>query len=307
MRQFYAPTEDIVKSARSWLASDHSAGVTTITLENSAQFEAGKSVCLGKEGDETSELRRIVSISGNIITVDSETVFPHYVDAIISQFDYNQRKLYKRADAESAWSHVTDESPKTIAVDSPLGTLFEDADGTATEQYCCTYYNSFLITETSTDDASVVGSTTSSTNLCSIQQIRVSAGWEDNFYISDSRIDEIRQDTQGEIWAALRKRYSFPITKNSSFLRRIVIDMAVGLLFIDEYGMDVQNVAKDGYKRLEDARVRLMKLAEGEYTLYDESEEEDQTLSTRDTVDFYPDDSTEDEDDDRVFSMGMKF
>ena len=83
--------------------------------------------------------------------------------------------------------------------------------------------------------------------------------------------------------------------------------MTVGTLFIDEYGLDVQNVAKDGYKRLEDARVRLLKLAEGEYTLYDESEEEDQALSTRDTIDFYPDNSTDGEDDERVFKMGMKF
>lgn len=314
MRQFYAPTEDIIKSARSWFASDHSAGVTELTFKNVAQMEANKYICLGREGDETSELKLITEVDSdnNTVTIDSATIFPHYKDSSVTQFDYNQRKLYYRATSDDSWIHVASESPKNIAVDVPLGTLFEHSSGEATYQYCCTYYNSTTATETSTDDAEVVGSTSSSTNLCSIQQIRVSAGWQDNFYISDSRIDEARQEAQGEVWASLRKRYSFPITKNSSFLRRIVIDMAVGLLYIDEYGADVQNVALDGYKKIEDARERLMKIAEGEYTLYDESEDEDQTLSTRDTVVFYPDETTDEdanpEDDDyRRFSMGMKF
>jgi len=82
--------------------------------------------------------------------------------------------------------------------------------------------------------------------------------------------------------------------------------MAVGFLFIDEYGLDVQNVAKDGYKRLEDARIKLNQLAEGVYVLYDEEEGSDQALSSRGTVGFYPDDNTEN-DDERIFSIGMKF
>jgi hypothetical protein len=83
--------------------------------------------------------------------------------------------------------------------------------------------------------------------------------------------------------------------------------MAVGYLFIDEYGMDVQNVALDGYKRLEEARGRLQKLIDKEYVLYDEDEDSDQATSDVGTPSFYPDDTTEDEDDERVFSMGMKF
>ena len=83
--------------------------------------------------------------------------------------------------------------------------------------------------------------------------------------------------------------------------------MAVGYLFIDEYGLDVQNVAKDGYKRLESARGMLMKLVSKEYVLYDEDEEEDQALSEGATPSFYPDDSTEDEDDERIFNIGMRF
>ena len=307
MRQFYAPTEDLIKTARSWVEDDYAAGITSLNLENVEGFEEGKYVCLGREGDEKSELRRILSISSNTLTLASETLFPHYDNEQVIQFEYNQRKLYRRTSSTGDWAHVSDDSPVDIAVDAPEGSLLEDTSGLASYEYCATYYDSSALTETSTDDAEVVVATTASRNLCSLQRIREAAGWADNFYVADPRIDTARQDSQGEAWAALRKIYTFPLTKYSSFLTRIIVDMAVGYLFIDEYGLDVQNVAKDGYKRLESARGMLLKLVSKEYVLYDEDEEEDQALSEGATPSFYPDDSTEDEDDERVFSVGMKF
>ena len=130
---------------------------------------------------------------------------------------------------------------------------------------------------------------------------------EDNEYIPDAKLDEIRQDAQGEVWAALRNRYSFPLTRKSSFLRRVVLDLCVGLLFVNEYGSQVENIALDGYRKLEDAREKLAKLASGDYTLYDEIEDEDNTLSTRDTISFYPDNTAEDEDEDIIFRIDDEF
>lgn len=307
MRQFYAPIEDIIKSAKSQLSADVPAGSTNIPLKNTTGMTVNKYIVLGRIGDETSELKKISNITDdNKIVVDSATLFPHYLDGAVTQLDYNKRKLYSRATSDDSWVEVSASSPKEIIVDSPLGTLFEDISGTPTTQYISTYYNEALVIETDKDDAVIVYGTESSVNLCTIQQIRVAAGWQDNYYVSDSRIDEARQQAQGEVWATLRNKYTFPLTRNSKFLERIVIDMAVGFLFIDEYGLDVQNVAKDGYKRLEDARIKLNQLAEGVYVLYDEEEGSDQALSSRGTVGFYPDDNTEN-DDERIFSIGMKF
>ena len=309
MRQFYAPTEDLIKSAHTVFTSDIAAGEMTIPVENTAQFTASKYLCLSKEGIERAELIRITDIdaTAKTLTIESPgTKFAHYKDEPAVQFDYNQRRLYKRASEEHSWAHVSVESPKDIAVDCPLGTLFENASGESTDRYAITYYNSFTEVGTFPDDAKeIVGTTT--TNLVSLQQIRVAAGFEDNFHLSDSKIDEIRQDAQGEVWAALRKKYTFPITKKSSFLRRIVIDLSVGMLYLDEYGTEVQNVALDGEKKCESARKRLDKLATGKYTLYDEVEEENQGTAEVGTPSFYPDDTTEDEDDERIFEIGMEF
>lgn len=311
MRQFWAPTEDIIKSAKSYISTDYNAGVTEITLDNAEQFVTGKYVIVGREGDESAELRRI-TVSGNKLTLASATTFPHYHNELVTQLDYDQRKLYYRETSAGDWTHVSSGSPKTIAVSSPLGTLMEDSAGESTYEYVCTYYDSGGNVETEQDDCTVVEATSESVNLCSIQSIRVSAGWQDNIYVSDVRLDEARQQAQGEVWASLRRKYTFPLTKYSSFLERIVIDMAVGYLFIDEYGMDVQNVALDGYKRLEDAKIRLDRLRTGEMTLYDESTGEKQTLTAVDTIKYYPDASTDESanpenDDERIFSIGMKF
>jgi phage gp36-like protein len=307
MRQFYAPTEDFIKSAKSYVESDANAGVSKITVKNSHGFKAGKYICLGREGNETSELRRIASITGDEITLAAVTAQPHYSGANVTQYAYDQRKLYYREDSDGDWTHASSDSPVDIAVDSPKGTLLEHTDGTADYEYIATYFDSNGSIETSTDDAKVAGTVATSTNLCSLQQIRNAAGWQDNIYVTDAMLGQARSDAQGEIFSALRKVYTFPLTRNSSYLSRIAVDMAVGFLFIDEYGMDVQNVAKDGYRRIEDSRERLMKLSTKEYMLYDEDEDTDQGVSQVDTPSYYPDDSTEDEEDDRVFSMGMKF
>ena len=309
MRQFYAVTEDEIKSAYTTLPANLAIGSTEITVTNVSQFRANKYILLSKEGTERAELHLISSVNetNNKIVIPSPgTRFTHYKDEPLVQFNFNKRRLYKWSTLSNDWYHIAVESPRDIAVDCPLGTLFEDADGTPADKYCATYFNSYTSVGTEPDDAkSVIG--TDSTNLCSIMQVRKAAGFEDNYNIPDSVIDEVRQEAQGEVWAALHKRYTFPITRKSSFLRRIVIDMAVGMLLLDEYGSEVENVAKDGYKKIEDARKRLGKLADGTYSLYDEEEDETQSQSERGTVDFYPDNTTEGEDDERIFSMGDKF
>lgn len=308
MRQFYAPTEDVIKSAHSVLTSDVASGATSIPVKNTAQFEVNKYLCISAEGNERAELKLISEIDADAktITVSSVTRFTHYKDESVTQFDYNQRLLYKYDSVTQTYIQVAGESPKDIAVDCPLGTLLEDSNGVAGDKYKATYYNEETTQGTSLDDSEeVIG--TGSTNLVSIEIIRREAGFRDNFAISDARIDEARVEAQGEVWAALHRKYTFPLTRKSSFLRRIVTDLAVGWLFIGEYGAEVQNMARDGYKRLEDARVRLDKLAKGFYTLYDEEEEEEQTLADRGTISFYPDDSTEDTDSERMFSVEDKF
>jgi len=301
---------DVAITERSELRADIAAGVTVITVKNASKFTANKYLCIGVLGKETTELRRITDVSeaNRTVTVDSVTTFAHYQDDSVSQFLYNQRKFYRYNAVTEAWTHLQDEgSPKDIEVDNPQGTYFEDSEGTQANIYRATYRNAVNSVETSTEDAVSIAGGGVSTDLISLYRIRYSAGFKENYKIEDSFIDQYRQDAQGEVWAALRTRYTFPLTKNSSFLRNIVRDMAVASIWIDQYsGNDVK--VKSAENRLADARKRLGKLASGDYMLYDETNDEDQTETGRGGgLSYFPDENTEDTDDERIFKLSDEF
>lgn len=305
--QFNAVLEpDIAITERSELRSDLAAGETVIPVQNARKFVTNKFLCLGQYGEETAEWRRIVGtdVANRTVTIDTATTYPHYQTDPVFQLLYNQRKFYRWNTSLSQWEHLSSEgSPKDIEVDNPQGTFFEDSEGTQDDIYVATYVNTYEAVETATSDAKSITGGGVSTDLISLYRIRYSAGFKENFSIEDSYIDQYRQDAQGEVWAALRKRYTFPLTKNSSFLRNIVRDLAVGMIWRDQYSGNAEKRAS-AESRIESARKRLDGLATGKYILYDEDTEADQTETGKGGgLSFYPDDTTEDTDDERIFEL----
>ena len=309
--QFVAVIEpDVAISERSELSIDILAGVLTIPVKNVGKFVANKYICLGRLGEETSELKRIdaVDTASQTITVDSVTEFPHYLDDPIVEFLYGHRKFYRYDSVTATWTHLTSEgSPKEISVDNQQGTYFEDSDGTRTDIYKSTYVNTTDSIETSIEDAKAITGGGTSTDLISIFRIRYSAGFKDNYNIEDNFIDEYRQEAQGEVFAALRGRFTFPLTKNSSFLRNIVRDLAVGKIWLDQFAGDAEKSKTAQYK-IETARKLLKGLAEADYSLYDEVVGTDNTENEgAGGLGFFPDEHTEDTDDERIFTLHDKF
>jgi len=309
--QFNAVLEpDVAITERSELRSDIAAGVTEIPVKNASKFEGNKYLCIGQYGKETSELRKITGTdeSSRAITIDTATTYPHYQDDPAFQFLYNKRKFYRWNTTANIWEHLSSEgSPKDIEVDNPQGTFFEDSGGTQDNKYKATYLSVVGSVESSVLDAKEITGGGLSTDLISLYRIRYSAGFKENYSIEDSYIDQYRQDAQGEVWAALRNRYTFPLTKNSSFLRNIVRDMAVGFIWLDQYAGNTEKV-RSAEARLKAARERLDGLATGKYILYDEDAGADQAETGRGGgLSYYPDESTEDTDDDRIFELKDKF
>jgi len=309
--QFVAVLEpDVAVTERSELRTDIAAGVTEIPVKNASKFASAKYFCLGQYGKETSELRRIVATdeSAKTVTVDTATTYPHYQDDPVWQFLFNKRKFYRWNATANTWEHLSSEgSPKDIEVDNPHGTYFEDSEGTQDNIYRSTYLNVISQIESSVNDAKSITGGGLSTDLISLYRIRYSAGFKENYSIEDSYIDQYRQDAQGEVWAALRKRYTFPLTKNSAFLRNIVRDLAVGFIWLDQFSGNADKV-KSSESRIAEARKRLNGLADGTYILYDETEDEDQEETGKGGgLSFYPDDTTEDTDDERIFQLQDEF
>jgi len=297
---------DIAVTERSEIRTDIAAGVTIIPVVNASKFVGSKYLCLGQYGDETSELRKILDVSESerTVTIDTATTYPHYQGDAVFLFLYNKRKFYRWNAVSESWEHLSSEgSPKDIEVDNPQGTFFEDSEGTQSNIYRATYLNVVASTETSIEDAKSIAGGGASTDLISLYRIRYSAGFKENYSIEDSYIDQYRQDAQGEVWAALRLRYTFPITKSSSFLRNIVRDMAVGFIWLDQYSGNAVKV-RSAEDRIADARKRLSGLADGTYILYDEDTEKDQVETGKGGgLSYFPDENTDDTDDERIFTM----
>lgn len=309
--QFNAVLEpDITVTERSEIRTDIVAGVTVIPVKNAGKFTGNKYLCIGQYGDETSELKKILNISeaDMTVTIDIATTYPHYQDDAVFQFLYNQRRFYRWNTTSNNWEHLSSEgSPKDIEVDNPQGTFFEDSEGTQSNIYRATYLNYADAVETSILDAKSITGGGASTDLISLYRIRYSTGFRENFSIEDSYIDQYRQDAQGEVWAALRTRYTFPLTKYSSFLRNIVRDLTVGFIWLDQYSGNAVKV-KSAEERLTDARKRLRGLAEGIYTLYDEDVGADQAETGRGGgLSFFPNENTDDTDDERIFKLSEEF
>ena len=309
--QFNAVLEpDVAVTERSELRNDIASGVTTIPVKNASKFRTNKYLCIGQYGDETSELIRIVGISktDRTVTVETATTYPHYQNDPVFLFLYQKRRFYRWNANTSNWEHLSSEgSPKDIEVDNPQGTFFEDSEGTQDNKYIATYLDVYGAVETSPLDAKEIYGGGASTDLISLYRIRYSAGFKENFSIEDSYIDQYRQDAQGEVWAALRLRYKFPLTKSSSFLRNIVRDLAVGFIWLDQYSGNTEKTrAAEG--RIKSARERLNGLAKGTYILYDEDEAQDQTETGKGGgLSYYPDENTDDTDDERIFKISDKY
>jgi hypothetical protein len=97
------------------------------------------------------------------------------------------------------------------------------------------------------------------------------------------------------------------LTKNSSFLRNIVRDLAVGFIWLDQYSGNAIKV-KSAEERIASARERLKGLAKGLYILYDEETATDQVETGKGGgLSFFPDENTDDTDDERMFKLSDKF
>ena len=309
--QFNAVLEpDVAITERSELRSDIAAGVTEIPVKNASKFTGNRYLCMSQYGNETAEWRKIVSLSeaDRTVTVDTATTYPHYQDDPVFQLLFNKRKFYRWNATAGTWEHLSSEgSPKEIEVDNPQGTFFEDTEGTQSHIYRATYLDTAGGVESSTEDAKSITGGGLSTDLISLYRIRYSAGFKENYSIEDSYIDQYRQDAQGEVWAALRNRYQFPLTKYSSFLRNIVRDLSVAFIWLDQYAGNAEKI-RSAEERARASRERLRGLADGTFILYDEDTDSDQAETGRGSgLSYFPDSGTDDTDDERIFKLADEF
>lgn len=318
--QLIIPNEDINRGEKSRLGVAQTAVSANLELENSQGLAANGFICVGREGAEQSELKKISSINSDQknIVLTAATKFVHQKFEDITKFLYDKRRIYRKLVGASSFTLL---DTIDIEVDRPMGTLYEDTAGIDTAQYKATYYNSQTTTETSIDDAKAVYGG-GGTHYCDLSDTREEAGFLNNDNINEDRLYRIRARAEGEINASLISRYSLPITSNiywsdspaQEMIRQIAMLLTAGWLLWQEYPDERGNsTSNDGLVKIKEARSMLKDIRNGNLVLLG-SDNNALTQNNTSSIEGYPDnsfttipDENHDDDENYIFQLGKSW
>lgn len=146
-----------------------------------------------------------------------------------------------------------------------------------------------------------------------VEKVRSESGLSNTTNISESRILDVVSRSEAEIDGVLKNLYVLPLSDNSNwsgsqaayYLEGIATELAVGMLLVEQYGVEAEGTSKDGYAKIDRIRGNdeknitgeLDKLADRVIKLIDSEGDE---LSQVDTgsAEGWPDSTTADEDND---------
>jgi len=138
-----------INSPVTYLSSDIAAGVTIIPVKNPAAFVVNKYACLGYVGFEQAELQLISSVTPPDSLTTGATSYPHNTDDKVTQFDFNQIKIYRSTTGVNGTYSYLD----TVNIDvTSDATIYEDATALITYYYKFAYYNSTNLNITDLSD-----------------------------------------------------------------------------------------------------------------------------------------------------------
>lgn len=292
MKLLYAPTSEDIKTERTSLAANASAGSSVqLTVINGDGFAVHDFIVVGQEGSDGAELCTVTAVGDTTITV-STLKLAHIKGEPVTKLLYDQRKFYGATTSGGSYTELTAYgSPATIQVDDPQGTYLEYTGSEGYAYFTATYYNSYSSTET--DQESIDAS--ESDRYASLYAIRKHAGLAGNPRYSDARIEQKRTQAENEINSAIAARYQLPLSEIPALIANVCETLAAGYIAYEEFGQD-----GDGGKWLGEARAIIKAIANGTQRLIGA----DYTELTRNVkvgvLDGYPNDADTDS---AVFSM----
>lgn len=303
MRQLSAPTEEFIKLAQSVLTADVAAGNNmTLVLENNTGFNENDFVVIGEIGNETAELQQVNQTvsAGSDIQVQT-LVRSHKKGEVVTVLRFDKRKFYGCETVDGTFVELTgDGSPKAISVDNPTGTVLEYS-GDTYSYFKATYYNSADLSETAIEDSIAVAGDTSS-RYTTLYRIRQKAGVVGNPFLSDSLIEEYRQEAESEVNGYLSRRYAIPLTTIPKVIRNITTKLAAGYLHESEFAPEAT-----GEKWTKEAREHLLQIQKGQVELLDDTGAVLAERSTNSPVG-YPDSTLDSNTSEKPkFTIGQKF
>lgn len=145
----YNPETDNLE--RSYLTTQHNAGLTLLTVKNNDRFAASQRILVGEMGQERTEVVTTSGITGTTqVNLSTATAFAHDTDDPVQVLVYDQIELWRSTSETGTYTLLT---TLNIDVDNAEGvTRYDDTTGTTTSWYKIKYAHSLTTAETDFSD-----------------------------------------------------------------------------------------------------------------------------------------------------------
>ncbi|MFD4554412.1 phage protein Gp36 family protein [Streptomyces sp. NPDC058469] len=278
------------------LDANAAAAATSLTLKSNQGLTVGDFLYAGTLSQERCEKCVVASLTGTTGVGVGALGFAHLRFEPITQVSSDQIRFYRAANADG--SVPVDASFSIVATRNidpdQTGTFYTDSAGGSDYWYKYTYYNSVTLAETPLADAAAVRGSDFA-HYVTLDAVRTKAGFGGNTNLSDTIVDQARRDAESEVNSALISKYTVPFTKPvPELVRRITLELAAGILLLDQYGAMATGSSKDGTARVADARALLKAVQTGASPLVDY--QGTQVAETKPSASSWPDDTTADTD-----------
>ena len=229
------------------LDADADAGQAVVTVKNSQGFATGDFFRIGD--GEQAEIKKVLSISGNNITADTNFSFKHLKYEKLIKLFGDQIRIFRASNIDG--SIPADESfteLATISIEADqLFTDYLDATGGSDFWYKFVYRNSDNLNTTDLADSIAVRGGDFG-HYVSVSEIRNEAGFTNNPDITDQMIADRREDAESEVKGALSVAgYNLPLTNPiPAVIKNATKLLAAGYLLLQDYGVTAEGSNKEG-------------------------------------------------------------
>lgn len=129
---------------------------------------------------------------------------------------------------------------------------------------------------------------------CTVQQVRDASGLTNSTNVPDAYITLKIGYADGLINGKIGEVYSLPLASTPNLIAAMSLEIAVALLFLDQYGEEAENTDKGWQKRLDFLVKQLEDIRLQKIKLYDDTTGTELTRTTLKNPAFLPNDTTSD-------------
>lgn len=252
------------------LTADSPKGQANIEVANTDRLDqAGAVLLIGSLGSENAEKGIVLSIVGNVITLNANKKRKHVDGEFVYRLKSDQVRIYRAVNVNGSvpvdGSFIVLDTVD-IQVDQLEGEYVDAEDGNY--WYKLTYYNSQTLDESPLSESKAVLASASQLYV-RIDDVRIEAGLRDNSLITDTSIGRAVQLAQARVNSSLSKAgYTLPLSSIPELIEQITLRLAAGYTLRSKVVENDEALLNQGKALVEEAEGWLTDIETGKLVLF---------------------------------------